>query len=100
MLTAQPECDLEWLASLSEEGARSLDKDEELSLLETRRYVFDCGCTADHIVGRLAVLGGADRAALFEGEDQIRVDCPRCGAYFEITREMFDPHGGLPENQD
>ena len=90
MITAQPECDLDWLATLDDDAVRKLDSSEELSLLETRRYQFDCGCTADLIAGRLAMLSAADRAAMFEGDESVRVDCPRCGAIFEITRAMLE----------
>lgn len=96
MITAQPECDLAWLAGLDDATVRALDQTEELSLLETRHYQFDCGCTADRIVARLAVLSADDRAAMFGDGDTARVDCPRCGAIFEITRGMFDAHDGGP----
>ncbi|HEX8372677.1 MAG TPA: disulfide bond chaperone, partial [Chthoniobacterales bacterium] len=37
-ITAQPDCDLEWLAGLDAEAVRTIDQTETLSLLETRRY--------------------------------------------------------------
>ena len=89
MVTAQPECDLEWLESLDDDAIRNLDKTETLSLLETRAYYFDCGCTAERITERLSALGRAGIDDLFGGDATIRVDCPRCGAMFEVTREMF-----------
>ena len=27
---------------------------------------------------------------MFEGDESVRVDCPRCGAIFEITRAMLE----------
>ena len=90
MLTAQPECDLDWLAGLDDAAARRLEQDEEITLLETRFYHFDCGCTAARIVSRLATLSAADRDHLFDESGSIRVDCPRCGAIFEIDKDMFD----------
>jgi molecular chaperone Hsp33 len=90
MVSAQPECDLDWLASLDDDAIRALDENETLSLLETRAYHFDCGCTAERITGRLAALGNAGIDELFDGDETIRVDCPRCGALFEVTRQMFE----------
>ncbi|MFM7182540.1 MAG: Hsp33 family molecular chaperone HslO [Verrucomicrobiales bacterium] len=90
MVSAQPECDLEWIASLDDDAIRDLDKNETLSLLETRAYHFDCGCTAERITGRLAALGRAGIDDLFAGDENIRVDCPRCGAVFDVTRQMFE----------
>ena len=89
MISAQPECDLEWLESLDEEAVRALDKTETLSLLETRAYHFDCGCTAERITGHLACLGRTAVDELFADDQMIRVDCPRCGALFELTRDLF-----------
>ena len=91
---AQPDCDVAWLDGLGDEAVRILDAAEELSLLETRRYSFDCGCNAARMVERLSALPPADRQALFEETDALRVDCPRCGAFFEITRELFLQLGG------
>lgn len=89
MVCAQPECDLAWLESLDDEAIRALDQHENLSLLESRVYHFDCGCNAERITGRLAALGRTAVDELFAGDPFIRVDCPRCGALFEVTREMF-----------
>lgn len=89
MISAQPECDTEWLASLNDEAVRVLDKTEALSLLETRAYHFDCGCTAERITSRLSALGRSAVDDLFDGDQTIRVDCPRCGALFEVTKDMF-----------
>lgn len=90
LASAQPDCDLAWLAALDDAAVGSLDQREELSLLEVRRYAFDCGCTAARMVERLAALQAADRATLFDDGPTLRVDCPRCGAVFEITRELFE----------
>lgn len=94
MVSAQPDCDMDWFSALDDEAVRGLDATEQLALLETRGYQFDCGCTAGRIVERLAVLSGHDRAALFDGTDMIRVDCPRCGALFEISKDLFDKLAG------
>lgn len=89
LVAAQPDGDLDWLAGLDDEAIRRLDKEEELSLLEERHYVFDCGCTVQHMVDRLSVLSGAERDDLFEAGETLRVECPRCGAFFAIDETTY-----------
>ncbi len=38
LISAQPDCDLDWLESLDADRVRELDKEVELSLLEQRHY--------------------------------------------------------------
>ncbi|MDF1813248.1 MAG: Hsp33 family molecular chaperone HslO [Verrucomicrobiales bacterium] len=98
MVTAQPDCDLEWFHGLSDESIRELDKTEEMSLLETRFYVFDCGCSLFKL---LPVIGGLSEEArndLFgpEGEPAL-ITCPRCGARYVMTREMLNLYLEKPQ---
>lgn len=88
LIAAQPDCDEEWLAGLDAEAAERIEADEETSLLETRRFHFHCGCDLERI---LPILGSwRDRPeALFEGADVITVQCPRCAARYEVTRDMI-----------
>ena len=89
LVTAQPDCDLTWLEALNNDAVTHLESTEETSRLETRRFRFDCGCTLERI---LPVLGGwRDRPDdLFQGADAIRIQCPRCGADYQVTRDMLD----------
>ena len=88
LIAAQPDADLEWLASLTAEQVAAIGETEETSLLETRRFRFHCGCTVEKI---LPILGSwRDKPdELFHGEDSIRVQCPRCAARYVITRDML-----------
>jgi molecular chaperone Hsp33 len=88
LVTAQPDCDLEWFEALDEDAVLKIEATEETKLLETRRFRFHCGCTLDKI---LPVLGGwKDRLdELFEDADTIRIQCPRCAAKFRVTRDMI-----------
>lgn len=88
--SAQPDCDLEWLASLDDERIRTLDRDETLSLLETRRYRFACGCSEGRLLDMLAPLVRSDPEALFGDQAVLRMSCPRCGARYSITREAAE----------
>ena len=88
IIAAQPDCDLEWLASLDEAAVAKITATEETTLLETRRFRFHCGCTLDKI---LPILGGwKDRLDdLFGDAASISIQCPRCAAKYEVTREMI-----------
>lgn len=92
MVTAQPDADLEWIKSLDEDAIRRLDKDVELGLLEKRRYRFECGCNQDQMLTMLAPVMRNQPDDLFQGEEVIRIHCPRCGARHTITRESLEAH--------
>jgi molecular chaperone Hsp33 len=88
LIAAQPDADLEWLASLDEEQVANITETEETTLLETRPFRFHCGCTVERI---LPVLGSWREKPdeLFHGDDAITVQCPRCAARYVITRDMI-----------
>jgi molecular chaperone Hsp33 len=88
LIAAQPDCDAEWFHSLDEDAVTRITETEETSLLETRRFRFHCGCTIEKI---LPILGGWRERPddLFEGENQITLQCPRCAARYTVTRDMI-----------
>lgn len=90
LVAAQPDCDLAWLSALDADAIRALDKTETLSLLETRRYRWECGCTEERMKGVLAPLMRQDPEALFGDEAAVRMSCPRCGARYEISRAAME----------
>jgi molecular chaperone Hsp33 len=79
---------MEWFDALNADAVENIDQNEEIKILETRRFRFHCGCTLEKI---LPVLGGwRDRLdELFAGSDEIRIECPRCAAKYGITRDMI-----------
>jgi molecular chaperone Hsp33 len=92
MISAQPQCDLQWLHSLDDEQIRNLDERETLSLLEQRSYRWGCGCSQERMFSILAPMMRRDPAELFGGEDSLRISCPRCGALHIITREALEAY--------
>lgn len=88
-LAAQPQADLDWLFSLDDDAIRRLDRDEELSLLEERSYSWKCGCTLERIYRVLSSKGIAPDA-LFGGDAEVFVTCPRCAMRYRIARDRFD----------
>lgn len=93
LLSAQPDCDIEWLESLQEDDIRRLDQTEQLALLETRTYAWKCGCNQLRVFEMLARSARGDFDELFQGDDSLRVSCPRCGGRYVITREAMDAFG-------
>ena len=89
LIAAQPDCDEEWLASLTKETAATILKDEETKPLENRQFRFRCGCTIEKI---LPVLSGWKEKpeAIFGDEDSLKVNCPRCAATYTVTRDMLE----------
>lgn len=90
MISAQPDCDEPWLASLSATDIRTLDEVEQLSLLERRTYVWNCGCSVERLYPILGKLAEGDLNEIFGGEEIITLTCPRCGARYRAAREQFD----------
>jgi molecular chaperone Hsp33 len=90
MVSAQPDCDTQWLAQLDNDAVRMLDERETLSLLETRVYQWECGCSHERMLAILAPIMQSDPEGLFGDETLIRMSCPRCGARHTITREALE----------
>lgn len=92
LVSAQPDCDLEWLAALDDERIRALDKEVTLSLLETRPIRFFCGCTHTRMMDVLLPVMKQDPEGLFGPQASVRMRCPRCGLRHLITREAMEAH--------
>jgi molecular chaperone Hsp33 len=90
LVTAQPDCDEEWLLELTVETVRNLDQSEELGLLEERFYRWECGCNQVRMLSVLAPVMRMDPEGLFGGESLVRLGCPRCGAKHTVTRESLE----------
>ncbi len=88
LVAAQPDCDLEWLESLTAEDVSKITEVEQTKVLETRKFKFFCGCSLEQILPSLAAYkGNAD--SLFEGATHLEIQCPRCGCHYTITPDMF-----------
>lgn len=89
MFTAEPDCDLDWLRELRPSHVPSLEEKEHIVPLETRGYVFECGCSIDRLYPLLTRLSPEDLDAVFE-DGFATVTCPRCGAIFKTPRDHFE----------
>jgi molecular chaperone Hsp33 len=93
LLAAQPDCDTDWLAGVGREEVMSLADDESRPPLETRTYLFFCGCSPVRVAGALAPALQRDLDGVFGGDTHITVTCPRCGLRHELARELFGGEG-------
>jgi molecular chaperone Hsp33 len=89
-ISAQPDCDTAWLQSLTLEKVQKLDQQEELSLLESRNYRWNCGCNEHRMMTILSPSMKSSPEALFGGAATIKMTCPRCGQRTIITRESME----------
>jgi molecular chaperone Hsp33 len=81
-----------WLESLTDADIQTLDEREELSLLEQRTYRWQCGCSEERLHAWLAPSMKSDAEGLFAGDASVRIQCPRCGARYVITRESLEAY--------
>jgi molecular chaperone Hsp33 len=91
-ISAQPQCDLAWFDALDDAAILTLDEAEHLSLLETRRYHWECGCTQARMFAVLASIMKSDPEGLFGEDPLLRISCPRCGARHTVTREALEAY--------
>lgn len=89
-ISAQPDCDEAWLASLDLAAVQELDSRETLSLLERRFYRWECGCSQQRMLEVLESVMRQDPEGLFGGESSLRIGCPRCGARHMVSREALE----------
>ena len=90
MVSAQPDCDLAWLEALDDEGILAIDEAEMLSLLETRVFRFDCGCSPGRIFPIIAGMTEEALEVVFGEGEVLAAGCPRCAARYVITRESLE----------
>jgi molecular chaperone Hsp33 len=92
MLVSHPDCDEAWLKGVDLAAVRSLPETETLARIERRAYRWNCGCDQAKILGALAPAAREDFAGLFEGDESIHVQCPRCAAGHVVTREAMEAY--------
>jgi molecular chaperone Hsp33 len=99
MVSAQPQCDMKWFELLDDAAIHVLDQTDQLSLLEQRRYRWECGCNQERMLGVLAPVMRRQPDDLFGDEQSLRMSCPRCGARYVITRETLEAYVSLQAEQ-
>ena len=88
LIAAQPDCDLEWLESLTTEDVEKIMDVEQTKVLETRKFRFHCGCAPERFLPSLAQYKD-NKEELFQGDPSVEITCPRCGSKHVITPDML-----------
>lgn len=88
-ISAEPDCDEIWLSEIQLENVLEIEKEEHLTLLETRGYQFECGCSMDRLLPIINRLPQDDLDHIFE-DGVAQITCPRCAATFRTTKDQFD----------
>jgi molecular chaperone Hsp33 len=88
MVSAEPDCDEIWLSELDYDEVENIDTTEHLTPLETRGYLFECGCSMDRLYPMISRLPKEDLDHVFEDGVAV-ITCPRCAAVYKSTREHF-----------
>lgn len=92
ILSAHPDWDREWFYHVSLDEIRHLDEAQELAPLEQRYYRWGCGCSTEKLLRVIEPMITPDLDALFEGDESITANCPRCGARYVLTREAAEAY--------
>ncbi len=96
LVVAEPDADFDWLSELSVDDVVHAEENEETKLLETRRFTFRCGCSAEKIAPVLRSMQ-KDFADELSEQGQLEVSCPRCGVKYTITGEMITGSDTAPD---
>ena len=89
MISAEPDCEEEWLMSLAPDDIPTLEEKEHLTPLETRNYSFGCGCNVNRLYPMIARLSDDDIEHIFS-DGVATIMCPRCAAVYKAPRDHFD----------
>jgi molecular chaperone Hsp33 len=92
LITAHPDWDESWFKNLTAKAVEQLETTETVSLIETRRYGWHCGCNYNKILEILRSPMQSDPEALFGNEEAITINCPRCAARYRISREAMEAY--------
>jgi molecular chaperone Hsp33 len=88
-ISAEPDCDEVWLSELALENVLELENTEHLTLLETRGYLFDCGCSVERLMPIIMRLPQDDLDHIF-ADGIAQITCPRCGSVYRTPKESFE----------
>lgn len=97
LLSAHPDWNRDWFYRVKPEDISQLDEQEDLHHIETRFVRWECGCNDQRIFAALEPVFRAQADELFDGDDIITVNCPRCAAKYGVTREALEGWVALRE---
>lgn len=92
MLLGMPQVKTDWLKRLGRDEAIGLSE-EDLQLLDEKTYRFQCGCSAEKMIGAVRGMFADKPDELFKGDSGVEVFCPRCGRRWWLERGAFEAAG-------
>jgi len=90
LLGAHPDWDHGWFSEQTPESLLTLSERETLARIESRSTRWLCGCHHQKILEVLTLSVANDLDEVFEGEEVITVNCPRCGGKYRVSREALE----------
>ena len=90
ILAAHPDYDEGWFTHVDATELAGLFNQETISLIETRQFHWDCGCSQQRVLKVLSVSSTHDISNLYGQDEILVVKCPRCSARYIITRESME----------
>lgn len=88
-IQGMPRVNRDWIFGLDCDAAAEYIKSQDLELVEERHYTFRCGCNMEMITHMLAAQFKNRPGELFRGDQEVQVNCPRCGHIWHVTQEDF-----------
>jgi molecular chaperone Hsp33 len=104
MLSALPGVDPAWISAVTRDDLPALYEAPDLRVLEARIVTFACSCDERRVHQVVRALFEDRGEELFQGEERVEVQCPRCGHSYWMTRADFagpppgDASAGGPES--
>ncbi len=89
-IAAMPEYDTEWFAALDINTLAEL-KNEKRKDIKSCMFQFSCDCSPDKLLPFLRSISDEELEELYGNDEELTVNCPRCGRYFLISRNTLTP---------
>ena len=90
LVVAFPNADRKWIQALTDKEVFQAEENTELKFLVERFVTYRCGCDSDWITKTLVDLYKDSPEELFQGDQEVEAECPRCGANHKIDKKMFN----------
>lgn len=91
ILLELPDADRTWFADVEGPELFALADSRSLKRIAETEILLRCGCDTAKIARVIADANGGQLDALFENDEALEVECPRCGTQHQIRREHFRP---------
>ncbi len=88
-IAAMPEYDEEWFKALPLDALPELEG-EEKKRIKSCQFRFACDCSPEKLLPFLRAISNEELAELYGDDEELTVQCPRCGKYFLVPRNALE----------